>query len=159
MIFNNHSNLEGQHAFLGASKYHWINYDETKVADVALGAITVLFAELLASMAVFNKISGQATGVMKSVTAMLGIATAVLILASALKKIADLDAKQLTTGLIGVAGLTTMMVAAAKAMSSNSKTIIKGATQMVIFAAAIKILASVCEQLAKLDWNQLAKEI
>ncbi len=33
MIFNNHSNLEGQHAFLGASKYHWINYDETKVID------------------------------------------------------------------------------------------------------------------------------
>ena len=125
--------------------------------NVALGAITVLFADLLASMAVFNKISGQATGVVKSVTAMLGIATAVLILASALKKIADLDAKQLTTGLIGVAGLTTMMVAAAKAMSSNSKVIIKGATQMVIFAAAIKILASVCEQLAKLDWNQLAK--
>lgn len=130
---------------------------DSEKLNVALGAITVLFAELLASMAVFNKISGQATGVMKSVTAMLGIVTAVLILASALKKIADLDAKQLTTGLIGVAGLTTMMVAAAKAMSSNSKTIIKGATQMVIFAAAIKILASVCEQLAKLDWNQLAK--
>ena len=130
---------------------------DSEKLNVALGAITVLFAELLASMAVFNKISGQATGVMKSVTAMLGIATAVLILASALKKIADLDAKQLTTGLIGVAGLTAMMVAAAKAMSSNSKTIIKGATQMVIFAAAIKILASVCEQLAKLDWNQLAK--
>lgn len=130
---------------------------DSEKLNVALRAITVLFAELLASMAVFNKISGQATGVMKSVTAMLGIATAVLILASALKKIADLDAKQLTTGLIGVAGLTTMMVAAAKAMSSNSKTIIKGATQMVIFAAAIKILASVCEQLAQLDWNQLAK--
>lgn len=130
---------------------------DSEKLNAALGAITVLFAELLASMAVFNKISGQATGVVKSVTAMLGIATAVLILASALKKIADLDAKQLTTGLIGVAGLTTMMVAAAKAMSSNSKTIIKGATQMVIFAAAIKILASVCEQLAQLDWNQLAK--
>lgn len=130
---------------------------DSEKLNVALGAITVLFADLLASMAVFNKISGQATGVMKSVTAMLGIATAVLILASALKKIADLDAKQLATGLIGVAGLTTMMVAAAKAMSSNSKAIIKGATQMVIFAAAIKILASVCEQLAQLDWNQLAK--
>lgn len=130
---------------------------DSEKLNVALGAITVLFADLLGSMAVFNKISGQVTGVMKSVTAMLGIATAVLILASALKKIADLDAKQLTTGLIGVAGLTTMMIAAAKAMSSNSKTIIKGATQMVIFAAAIKILASVCEQLAKLDWNQLAK--
>lgn len=28
MIFNEHSNLVGQHAFLGASKYHWLNYDE-----------------------------------------------------------------------------------------------------------------------------------
>lgn len=33
MNFNNHSSLEGQHAFLGASKYHWVNYDEAKVAE------------------------------------------------------------------------------------------------------------------------------
>lgn len=33
MNFNNHSMLEGKHAFLGASKYHWINYDANKVAD------------------------------------------------------------------------------------------------------------------------------
>lgn len=33
MIFNTHSDLEGQHAFLGASRYHWINYDEEKVVD------------------------------------------------------------------------------------------------------------------------------
>ena len=33
MIFNKHSNLEGQHAFLGASKYHWINYSEEKLAQ------------------------------------------------------------------------------------------------------------------------------
>lgn len=33
MNFNKHSNLEGQHAFLGASKYHWINYSEDKIAD------------------------------------------------------------------------------------------------------------------------------
>jgi len=31
MNFNAHSNLEGKHAFLGASKYHWINYDEDKL--------------------------------------------------------------------------------------------------------------------------------
>ncbi len=34
MIFNKHFNLEGQHAFLGASKYHWINYDEEKVEQL-----------------------------------------------------------------------------------------------------------------------------
>lgn len=33
MNFNKHSALEGKHAFLGASKYHWINYDESKVAE------------------------------------------------------------------------------------------------------------------------------
>lgn len=33
MNFIKHSNLEGQHAFLGASKYHWINYDEQKLID------------------------------------------------------------------------------------------------------------------------------
>lgn len=33
MNFVKHSELEGQHAFLGASKYHWINYDEEKVAE------------------------------------------------------------------------------------------------------------------------------
>lgn len=33
MNFNKHSNLEGQHAFLGASKYHWINYSDEKVAE------------------------------------------------------------------------------------------------------------------------------
>ena len=33
MNFNKHLNLEGQHAFLGASKYHWINYDETKLIE------------------------------------------------------------------------------------------------------------------------------
>ena len=33
MNFNRHSSLEGQHAFLGASKYHWINYSEAKVAE------------------------------------------------------------------------------------------------------------------------------
>ena len=31
MNFNKHFNLEGRHAFLSASKYHWINYDEEKL--------------------------------------------------------------------------------------------------------------------------------
>ena len=33
MNFNKHFDLEGQHAFLGASKYHWLNYDSEKLAD------------------------------------------------------------------------------------------------------------------------------
>ena len=33
MIFNDHSKLVGQHAFLGASKYHWLNYNDEKLAN------------------------------------------------------------------------------------------------------------------------------
>lgn len=38
MLFNTHSNLVGQHAFLGPSKYHWINYDSEKLATVYANA-------------------------------------------------------------------------------------------------------------------------
>lgn len=34
MNFNKHLNLEGQHAFLGASSYHWLNYTDDKLVNV-----------------------------------------------------------------------------------------------------------------------------
>jgi hypothetical protein len=33
MNFKKHFELEGRHAFLSASKYHWINYDKDKLAE------------------------------------------------------------------------------------------------------------------------------
>ena len=39
MIFNKHSALVGQHAFLSASKYHWIGYDDDKLERVYLTAM------------------------------------------------------------------------------------------------------------------------
>lgn len=33
MNFNSHSELEGLHAFLSPSNYHWINYDEEKMVS------------------------------------------------------------------------------------------------------------------------------
>lgn len=34
MNFNEHGELAGQHAFLSASKHHWINYDDERLAEV-----------------------------------------------------------------------------------------------------------------------------
>lgn len=36
MRFNKHSGLEGAHAFLSPSKYHWVNYDDDKLAQAYL---------------------------------------------------------------------------------------------------------------------------
>ena len=33
MKWNDHSRLEGSHAFLGASQFHWLNYDEKKLIE------------------------------------------------------------------------------------------------------------------------------
>ena len=33
MNFNRHSELKGLHALLGASRYHWVNYDEEKLIE------------------------------------------------------------------------------------------------------------------------------
>lgn len=39
MRFNSHSNLAGSHAFLGASKYHWINYTDEKLDRTYVAAL------------------------------------------------------------------------------------------------------------------------
>ena len=31
MIWHDHSKLVGEHAFLGASKYHWLNYTDDQM--------------------------------------------------------------------------------------------------------------------------------
>ena len=41
MNFIQHSDLIGQHAFLGASKYHWINYDEAKLVQAYQSSLAV----------------------------------------------------------------------------------------------------------------------
>ena len=41
MNWNTHSNLRGAHAFLGASKYHWLNYDDKKLRESYLNALAV----------------------------------------------------------------------------------------------------------------------
>ena len=41
MNFNKHSDLIGQHAFLGASKYHWLNYDDDKLIQSYLNSLAV----------------------------------------------------------------------------------------------------------------------
>lgn len=39
MIFNTHSRLKGQHAFLSASKYHWISYSEDKLERAYMASL------------------------------------------------------------------------------------------------------------------------
>ena len=122
----------------------------------SLGAITVLFADLMGSMAIFTRI-GSMKGIFSASVAMVAMSTAVLVLASALKKISDIEPENMKTGLVGIAALSAIVVAVAKVMSKNVQTVVKGATGLIAFAIAIKILASACGDLSELSWEGLIK--
>ena len=145
--------------------------------SASLGAITILFADLMASLAVFNRIDGEYKGALKSATMMIGISMAILILAGALKSISDLDWDGLSKGLAGVAGLMTIAVVALLAISkfaatsekifslsksglfsSKTKTNLIGmGIAIIALSAAIKILASAVYDISLLSWEDMAR--
>lgn len=121
----------------------------------AITAIAALFAGLMVSMSVLTKMSGGVKKATQTTALMLGMSLSVLLLASALKKVSSLDTSQMVSGLIGITGLMAILIAATKIIGKDSKTIMKGAFQLVIFGLAIKVLASACKQISKLSWSEM----
>lgn len=122
----------------------------------ALGAITTMMIELVAALGILTKMTFGFELV--TIPAMLiGIATSLLILSGALKSLSGLNIDQIQNGVIGIAGLTAALVLATKALTIGKSSVIKGALSMVIFASAIKLLASVCNDLADLDFDSMKK--
>ena len=126
--------------------------DKEKIAD-GLGAITTLFVDLVASM----NLLGTTKGKISSVLIMLSMATSILILAVALKKISSLNSDELTRGIMGIAGIAMIIGFTVNYLSVNQKKILNGASGLIFFAFAIKILAGVCIQLSSLSWEELEK--
>lgn len=123
----------------------------------ALAGITVLFAELIGSLNVFDKMDVKLKGVAKAVTAMIGMSIAVLILAGALKTLSSVSWDELSKGLLGVTGLVGIIIAAAKLMDGESKAITKFAGQMIIMSVAVGILSRVAKSLSSMSWEELGK--
>lgn len=143
---------------LSAALWVLSGIDPDKLAS-ALGGITVLFAELFGVVKAFNGLTINGKGMLKTVQFMIGMSAAVLILASAVRTLGSLDLEGLAKGLAGVGVLLAELIGATKLMSMGGKKIAKGATQMVIMAAALKIMASVCKDLSTLSWEGLSKGV
>lgn len=125
--------------------------------SASLGAITVLFGNLMGSLFVIDKMGLNFTGVTKTISMMVGMSAGILVLATALKQVADIDTNKLLTSILGLASVTGIMVGAAKLLSMGGPTVLKGAIQMTIFAGAVAILASVAKDLSALDAESLYK--
>ncbi len=150
--------IAGAMAILTAAVVALSLIDSEKL-NTSLGALSVLFVELLGSMAVFEKLMSSTAikGMGQLTVAMIGMSTAILILSGAVKKLSDLDWDELAKGLTGVAGLSAIMVISATALSKSSGKLIKGSAGLVVFAAAIRLLAEVVKELGALDVDDLTK--
>jgi hypothetical protein len=108
----------------------------------ALAAITVMFVELFASMAVFEKLSGGGILSMSKLSiGMIGLSTAVLILSGAMVRLGKLNWNEIAKGLVGV-GVIMVELAAFMKMSNFSKLSISSGLGIMAVAAGINILAT-----------------
>lgn len=123
----------------------------------SLGAVTVLFGELIAAMTVFEKISTGFNFGLSGSGALLAMSVSIAILASALKSLSDLDQDQITQGVEAIAYLATVMVLATKALGAGSGIALKGAGQLIVLGVAMKVLASVISQLVDLNSDQITQ--
>lgn len=130
--------------------------DPARLTD-SLGAVTVLFGDLMASMAIFTHIGGDTKGIVKTSIAMTAMSTSVLILAGALKTVSSIEPDKMTTGILGVAALSGIVTLVAKSLAKNEKVVIKGATGLIAFALAVKILASACADISELSWGEMTQ--
>lgn len=124
----------------------------------ASAAMTGMFTQLMGSMLLFEKFATFA-GFAKMpfvAVSMILLGVAVNILASAVKKLADLSWEELAKGLIGTTTLLGALVAVAKFMPPSAG-LISTALGFIVLGAGIKILASAVEDISSIGWEGLAK--
>jgi len=122
----------------------------------SLVAISALFVELSASMIVLGKTLGNVK-MAKISGQLVAMATAILILSSAMKNLAELNQEDFNKGILGVAALAATLVISANMLNKSSGKLIKGSTGLIAFAAAILIMSKAVESISALSWDELAK--
>jgi tape measure domain-containing protein len=125
----------------------------------ASAAIAVMFTQLSIAFMAFNRLSSGASAIKVGVMSagLILLAVAVNVLASAVKKLSEIDLKQLQKGLLAVASLLIMLVAATNRLDTNSAGIVRTAAGMILLGVAIRVLVESVEEIGKLDWESLAK--
>ena len=108
-------------------------------------------------MSGMKKMSSIAAGLPKGgATTMLALAFSMKILASAMKKIAELDTEQVGTALLGLFGAMKIMVSGMKGLSKAGRAQ-TSIFQMIGLAFALKILASAMNDLKDFSWEEMIR--
>ena len=140
---------------LAASLFVISTIDPDKLA-ASLGAMAVLFGELIGSLKFFSKVSTELSGVTKAVGLMIGVSIAVLILAGALKKIAAIDSESIIKGLLAIGALMAELSVFLRTAKFEGK-ITSSAIGIVILSSAMLILAKAVKSFGGMEWGEIGK--
>lgn len=124
----------------------------------ALGGITILFAELSGLMLLMQKSSmnlKSAKAMIAAESALMKMSTAVLLLSIALKQIGEIEPEHLKGALLTITALIGELTAVTIVLSKWGGKIKTGALSLIIFAEAVKILASAVLLFKDLNTEQL----
>ena len=129
--------------------------DQDKLVD-AMTAIGVLFAALIGSLALINKMDFSGMELTKITGMIVGMAAALLIMSWALKSISKLSWDQVKTGLLGIGGCMAILLTSLLAMKLISK--MNGETlvgKMVGLAGMLLLLTASLKILGTMSWDQV----
>ncbi len=142
--------MAGAIAILAGSLLLLSSIDGNRLA-VGLGGLTVAIAELVGAFILMEKLDVLGGGGIKISAFFIAFSTSVFILSSALKKLSELNPDQLMTGILGLTSTMLLAVSAVKLMGKNTGKIISAATGLLIFSAALHVMASALEKFGEID--------
>ena len=140
--------------------------------ESALSGITVLFTELVGAFWALNKVTSTGTGkgglfgnllggffgkgsLVTTAAALVGFASAILVLSAAVKVLSSMKPQELMTGLAGVAGSMLVLVGAAKLLDGVKVPLIKAGASMILVAAALNVMAAAVKKFAEINPNDM----
>lgn len=151
--------IAGAVALLAGSLFILTKVDSDKLAT-GLAGVSVLLAEVLATMAVISKFN--ITGIAGAATSMIIMSIAVGMLASAMSKFKEFqDWDSTWPALVSMVGLMTGLTVSAKILSKNvnGMELIKASAGLLIFSAAVSQLAKSMQTFSQLDTGQIIKSL
>jgi tape measure domain-containing protein len=121
----------------------------------AVAAVGALFAQLIASMSLFEKVSGS-TGKMAAASAsMVMLSGALLTMSLAVKAFSTMSWEELGKGISAVTVLLRVLAGAVEIMPQ--KGLILTATGLTVLGAALTVMAGAVKGFSMMSWEQLAK--
>jgi tape measure domain-containing protein len=138
-----------------------LSFIDTGKLFTVLGAMSIMFTQLMAAMVVMEKATSSKGFLKMPVLAatMIGMAAAMVIFAAAVTIMAALDWEGLAKGLTGMAVGLGVMVGALALMDKIPAGLGKSAGSLILMSTALVILASALKIMGSMSWDDIGRAL